>query len=61
MGKYQDLSLFSIFAGIIFFPNFRKSEFGGFEKQEIKLFWPYINSWIFMVHKNHKASLFLMY
>ena len=24
-----------------FFSNFRKSEFGGFEKQEIKLFWPY--------------------
>ena len=25
---------------LIFFPNFRKSEFGWFEKQEIKLFWP---------------------
>ena len=24
-----------------FFSHFRKSEFGGFEKQEIKLFWPF--------------------
>ena len=37
--------------------NFRKSEFGGFEKQEIKLFWPYnklctcINSYL-LYNKN---------
>ena len=37
--KYQDLFHFRN-GFFIFFPNFRKSEFGGFEKQEIKLFWP---------------------
>ena len=59
-GKCQDLSLFSVFGLILFF-NFQKSEFGGFEKQEIKFFWPklqiklystYFYTWLILLIDN---------